>query len=401
LVSIAEMNNGTPLDPANFNIDGDILACLTFFVTSDRNFINSCLHVGFCSYDCGDNLISDKSGDIAWTPRDGVAFGPNYECPDDPKVEYVPAISYCGGAICVCEPPDDRGDLNLNGIANEIGDAVLYTNYFIYGGGVWNPVYAQSQILASDINDDGIVLTVADLIYLIRIITGDEAPFPPGTGSGSPKLSPYANSVNVTSDVSNGAVTLNTSSSVEIGAALLVYRYSDLTVGTPVLANNSGLEIRSRAENGELRVLISQSVESASARLTAGANSLVTIPVSGDGSIELVESQFSDYNGALLTVNAASAALPKEYALLQNYPNPFNAGTVIPVSLKDASEWSLTIFNVAGQVVRTFAGSSPAGNHNVAWDGTDANGQSVASGMYFYRLNTKEFVSTRKMVLVK
>jgi hypothetical protein len=397
LVSIAEMNNGVLVDPANFNLDGKTLACMTFSVSSDRNFINSCLHVGFCSYDCTDNIISNKSGNIVWTPRDGVNFGPNYGCPPDPKVDYVPAISYCPGAICVCEPPDDRGDLNLNGIANEIGDVVLYTNYFIYGSSVWTALYANSQILASDINDDGIVLTVADLIYLIRIITGDEQPFPPGTGTGSPKVSPYANSVDLTHDVANGAVTVRTNSSVDIGAALLVFRYSG-SVGAPVLANNSGMEIRSNAANGELRVLVFSSVEAAASRLTAGSNTLVTIPM--DGSIELVESQFSDYRGGLLSVNAASASLPTEYALLQNYPNPFNAGTIISIQLTKESDYTLTIFNVAGQVVRTFAGNG-VGTVNVEWNGENLNGQQAATGMYFYRVTTPEFTATKKMVLLK
>ncbi len=400
LIAVAEMNNGIPVDPADFNLDGKTLACMTFNVTSDRNFINSCLHVGFCSFNCGDNSISDKSGNILWVPRDGVNLGAYYDCVGNPKPGYdiEEAISYCPGAICVCEPPDDRGDLNLNGIANEIGDAVLYTNYFIYGSGVWDPTWEAVQILASDINDDGIVLTVADLIYLIRVITGDEQPFPPGTGTGSPKVSPYANSVDVSSDVANGAVTVRTNSSVDIGAALLVFRYSG-SVGAPVLANNSGLEIRSNAANGELRVLVSQSVEAAASRLTAGSNSLVTVPV--NGTIELVESQFSDYSGGLLSVNAASRTLPTEYALLQNYPNPFNAGTVIPFSLVEGSRYELTIYNVAGQVVRTFAGEGVSGINRVEWNGRTADGVEAATGMYFYRVNANNFVATKKMVLLK
>ena len=401
LVSIAEMNNGTPVDPADFDINGDVLACMTFLVTSDRTFIGSCLHVGFCSFDCGDNVISSKSGDTLWSASGGTSEGPNMpaECPDTEKGENVPAIFYCPGAICVCRPLDDRGDLNLNGIANEIGDAVLYTNYFIYGSSVWNPTWDEIQILASDINNDGIVLTVADLIYLIRIITGDESPFPPL--GGGPKLSPYSNSVTVSNDVANGVLNVSTTSSVEIGAALLVYRYSDLSVGAPVLTNESGLQIRSNAANGELRILVSQdAADAASARLNAGANSLLTIPVEGNGTIELVESQFSDYNGALLTVTAAHAVVPTEYALLQNYPNPFNAGTVIPFSLLENSDYELTIYNVAGQVVRTFTGNG-VGNISVTWDGRTVEGSEVASGMYFYRVNASNFTATKKMVLLK
>jgi hypothetical protein len=405
LVSIADMNNGVALDPALFNIDGDILACLTFFVTSDRNFINSCLHVGFCSYDCGDNTVSSKSGDTTWVPRFGepnsVYFGPDYDCPPDPKVEYVREISFCSGAICIIEPPDDRGDINLNGIANEIGDAVLYANYFIYGSGVLNDdaALAQVQILASDINDDGIVLTVADLIYLIRIITGDAAPFPPGTGNGSPKLSPYANSLDVITDRGSDAVTVRTVGNVEVGGAMFVYRYAGLQVGEPTLTSGEGMTIRSAARNGELRILVTPDVENPTA-LVSGAHNLVRIPVSGDGSMELVDVQVSDRSGALLSVNSANALRPTEYSLHQNYPNPFNAGTVIRVDLKEQSDWSLTIYNVAGQAVRNFSGTNDIGV-NVTWDGTDESNAPVASGMYFYRVSAGEFSATKKMVLLK
>jgi len=400
LVGIADLNNGIALDGSKFEINGKDLAWLKFFVTADRNYINSCFHVKFCSIECGDNSISDSTGNILWIPCPGqnsndITFGPDYPvvCPD---FKYTPKelLKFCGGAICVREPNDDRGDINLNGIANEIGDAVLYTNYFIYGDIVWdpNPNYKESQILASDVNNDGIVLTVADLIYLIRIITGDAEPFPQG-GAGHPKLSPYANSVNVISDVSDGALSVRTSSNVEVGGAVLVYRYSGVSVGTPVAA--PGFEIKSRASNGELRMVVY------GAKVSAGSNTLVTVPVNGNGTMELVESQFGDGNGALLTVNAAKVGPPKDYALLQNYPNPFNAGTVIPVALKDASEWSLSIYNVAGQVVRTFSGSSDAGTVNVAWDGKSSDGSSVATGVYFYRVTTPNFTATKKMVLLK
>jgi hypothetical protein len=395
LISIAEMNNGNPIDPADFDLDGEVLACLEFNITADRNFIGTCLHVGFCSFDCGDNVISSVSGNVVWTPRDGVNLGPYYDCTGNnkPGDTIYPLISYCPGAICVCEPPDDRGDLNLNGIANEIGDAVLYTNYFIYGSSVWNPVYQAVQLLASDVNDDGIVLTVADLIYLIRIITGDEQPFP-----ATPKVSPYVNSVDVTNDVSNGAVTVRTNSSVDIGAALLVFRY-DGSVGAPVLANNSGMEIRSNAANGELRVLVFSSVEAAASRLTSGSNSLVTIPV--NGTIELVESQFSDYNGGLLSVTSASAVVPTSYSLEQNYPNPFNAGTVIPFTLTKESQYNVSIYNVAGQIVRTFSGMGAVGTNRLEWNGRTVGGEEAATGMYFYRVTTPEFTATKKMVLIK
>ena len=136
-------------------------------------------------------------------------------------------------------------------------------------------------------------------------------------------------------------------------------------------------------------------------KVQAGSNDLLSINVEGEGTIELTESQFADANGAVLSVAAAAKIVPQSYALHQNFPNPFNAGTVIPVTLKDASDWSLTIYNVAGQVVKTFTGHDEPGTVNVQWDGTGANGATVASGMYFYRVNANDFTATKKMLLLK
>lgn len=101
-----------------------------------------------------------------------------------------------------------------------------------------------------------------------------------------------------------------------------------------------------------------------------------------------------------LTVDEA-AAVPTEYALLQNYPNPFNAGTVMPFVMKDASQWTLTVYNIMGQTVQTFEGFDAAGTIRVSWDGQDRNGSTVPSGVYFYRVTTANWAATKKMTLLK
>jgi hypothetical protein len=347
-------------------------------------------------------VISSKDGNTLFLPLSGGNFGPDYDFEAcllaKPDHFAEPFIIFCTGGICIDTPPDDRGDINLNGIANEIGDAVLFSNYFIYGSAVWDPLWFETQIFASDVNNDGLTLTIADLVYLIRIITGDEQPFP--GDNQNPKVSPYANAVDVITDVRNGSLTVRTNASVDLGGALLVYRYSNLTVGEAEFSAD-GMVMKTRVSNGELRIVVYPDVASEGSKISSGLNDLLTIPVEGDGTIELVESQFSDANGAMLSVQAAKVAPPTSYALHQNFPNPFNAGTVIPLSLKNGGEWNLTIYNVAGQVVRTFAGSDEAGTINVRWDGRGDNGESVASGMYFYRATAGEFTATKKMVVLK
>jgi hypothetical protein len=107
-----------------------------------------------------------------------------------------------------------------------------------------------------------------------------------------------------------------------------------------------------------------------------------------------------DNSAITLTVDEAGA-VPNDYALLQNYPNPFNAGTVIPFNLKDASQWNLTVYNVMGQSVRSFAGFDAAGTVRVTWDGLDQDGGRVPSGVYFYRVTTPDWSATKKMTLLK
>ena len=112
----------------------------------------------------------------------------------------------------------------------------------------------------------------------------------------------------------------------------------------------------------------------------------------------------------LLEVGAAptlSRAVPKENALLPNYPNPFNPETWIPYQLAKPADVTLTIYAVNGQVVRRLAlGHQPAGlyqNRSRAayWDGRNAVGEPVASGLYFYTLSAGDFTATRKMLIRK
>ncbi len=93
---------------------------------------------------------------------------------------------------------------------------------------------------------------------------------------------------------------------------------------------------------------------------------------------------------------------PIKYELYNNYPNPFNPTTQITYSLAKAGNVNLTIFNAMGQKVVTLIDQSmPAGQHNVTWDGKNYNGQSVAGGVYFCQIKSKNFIQNRKMLLLK
>ena len=101
-----------------------------------------------------------------------------------------------------------------------------------------------------------------------------------------------------------------------------------------------------------------------------------------------------------LTVENKS--IPTKFALHENYPNPFNPTTTLRFDLPEASNITLTIFNMLGQKIRTYdMQSATAGYHTLKWNATNDYGDPVGAGVYLYQLQSKDFVKTRKMVLLK
>jgi hypothetical protein len=96
-------------------------------------------------------------------------------------------------------------------------------------------------------------------------------------------------------------------------------------------------------------------------------------------------------------------AVPHVFDLAQNYPNPFNPATVIKYSVARKTHVNIAIYNILGQNVVTLVNEEKDAGavHEVVWDGNDNNGEQVASGIYFYKMHTTEFVETRKMALMR
>ena len=99
--------------------------------------------------------------------------------------------------------------------------------------------------------------------------------------------------------------------------------------------------------------------------------------------------------------------IPAETELLRNYPNPFNPETWIPYRLADDAFVTLTIYDGAGQVVRTLdvghriASDYESRSKAIYWDGRNGVGERVASGVYFYTLTAGDYSATRKMLILK
>ena len=101
-------------------------------------------------------------------------------------------------------------------------------------------------------------------------------------------------------------------------------------------------------------------------------------------------------------VVAARKALPTKFALGQNIPNPFNASTVINYDVPEKAQVRVEVFDLSGHKVRTLVnGVETPGFKSVVWDGNDDSGKPVASGVYFYRMNTASYNETKRMILSK
>jgi len=97
-----------------------------------------------------------------------------------------------------------------------------------------------------------------------------------------------------------------------------------------------------------------------------------------------------------------SEQFPNSFTLEQNYPNPFNSETQISYEVAEHAQVILRIINLRGQQVRTLVNEKkPIGIYEVMWDGKNDNGQRVASGVYLYRLESRDFIQTRKMVVLQ
>jgi hypothetical protein len=409
IVGMAETNNG-PNHPdwdcmEQFERGEDCYDCgtplvvLTFYVSNDRTLECMFAPVRFYWMDCGDNTISVVSGDTLAINRyiydigscnyseiqdyefglPGYYGAPDYPCLMGDKEVPVRFIDFCNGGVdIICSDSiDARGDINVNGVANEIADAVMLTNYFISGLSAFGD-HVEASIAASDVNADGIVLSVADLVYLTRVIIGDAPPYP--------KPLPETP---VTISARGGVVNYN--SPVEMGAALLTFSVNG-DIGAPQLGPGAAsMDIKYAREGNELRVLV---YNIGSEAIAAGENVLVTVP----GNVELTGAEVATYDG--LGLDATIRNIPRDFAV-RNYPNPFNPKTRIALSLPIASDWSVKIYNIAGQLVNDYAGNADAGLVEVVWDGTDKNGNTVASGIYFYKAQAGNFTATKKMMLMK
>ncbi len=111
--------------------------------------------------------------------------------------------------------------------------------------------------------------------------------------------------------------------------------------------------------------------------------------------------RWQEYKTSNNDLTIATQAI-KNATLHAAYPNPFNPTTTISFDLTKANQVNLVVYNIKGQKVKTLADNYfTAGNHKVVWNGKDENNNTVASGMYFYKMQTNDFVQVNKVMMIK
>lgn len=371
VIGTADLSSGavTPDLPAG---DGPV-ARLSFYLTSDQNYGGFAVPLNFVFRDLindSDNVLFDTGG---------------------VRIEQS-AIVYENGYVLIRKPDlSNLGDINLNGIPYEIGDAVVLTNYFI------NPrVYPLNSVQRaySDVNQDGIMASVSDLVYLVNKVVS--------LLGSSGKLRYDGAGAEIVAISQDGGLDLMYRSTEELGAVLITFSGAPesgerLNLSSPL--SERGFDFKWAQDGATVRALL---FSETGRRLPAGLNTL--LQVEGGRNLKIQAVDLSSVEGLTMPaiVKDNFELLPQGYALYQNHPNPFNPLTTIAFDIPKASLVDLKIYNLLGQeICQLVGGFLPAGRHQITWDGRNRDGSVMASGIYFYTITADRFNDRKKMILLK
>jgi len=368
IVGIANLPNQIytpPLSPGQ----GPVVN-LTFQISDNPIYAGFSVPIIFKLTNPLDNTLSDKGGNLIGQEL----------------------ITYKNGRVLIKAFNILLGDINLNGYAFDIGDAVRFANYFI--DPVGNALNSQ-QIANSDVNSDGITASIADLVFLIRRIV--EGPsLTEDLGQRAARVKQEAK-VSLQREASGTVVKVN--SVAQIGGLYFVFEHQSEKDFVPRLSSVlSDFDVWYKDDKGTLRLLIF-SFQGRS--LPGGEEELFFL---NDPLVRLKEVTASDAKGYLMEVRQSefSPMISSPLVLEQNYPNPFNQETKIAFYLSNSARVKLEVFNIRGQKVRLLLEQVlSSGRHQINWDGRNESGESVATGVYLYRLVAGKESLTKKLTFIK
>ncbi len=322
-----------------------------------------------------------------------------------------PALSLVQGDILIISPL--YGDINVNGFAFEIGDAITFLHFFM-----GHIEFTRRQYANSDCNRDGIQASIADLVYLLGVISGDTLAI-----SNLPEAAPYSfdggdhaigggRKINLDS---YPGLTVNVKSPEPLGGAYFAIEFDPgITDIESVILNDSveDLELNWAVDDGTLMIAVFNWNGIASSFMEGD---LLTVYFDGisdlsDSGFRIVRAEFSDGSG--FNVDAVyraemsgkkSLETPESYGIsISGYPNPFNGSVTVSYELPTGGNYDLVIFDILGREVKTLMKSyKSSGGGAIVWDGTDNYGGEVSSGIYFARLRGETVSASIKLFMIK
>ena len=396
IYEIRNLHKGVPLQPVSDFVE---LAKLKFQVASDNSLRGTEVPVNFywSSSTCTENSLSDQTGTILHVSNDTTQFSFN-DC--DTSNSYgnrvVTSLHFENGEVDIPEAPVAQvGDINLDGVPYEIGDATLYASYFLQGISVFT-IDPGKQIRDSDVDRNGTYLTLSDFLLLVRIMQGRAYP---GDSTGTTDKIAYFSFPR-----KDSIFLIAFNSEAPVGVALFTFSCLD-TQPTPYIYSTD-MDIMYKVVGGQLRVLVYSFKDKVN--IPVGPVDLLAVPRNQGCGLQYIE--VVDDKGRVMRATYGQTGisdqpaldLPKSFALLPNYPNPFNPETYIEYTLPADCQVTLAVYNILGQKVRTLINEhQSAGIKSVRWDGKDDSGNQVSAGVYFYSIKADNFTQTKKMVLLK
>ena len=299
-----------------------------------------------------------------------------------------------------CAVPFAVGDANFDS-ETTIEDVLTLVDFILEETTPSNAAFNNSDINMDD------ELNIADVVMVVDIISG--------TQSGrSSSLGSFA-SIEIKSNHASSDLTFN----ILYDGGLkglefdLTYDPNIVSIGEPslILLQDNVVSTFREIKEGLIKVVLFD--VNGGFILADKKHDLLQMPYSFLGSVldrssvDISNVIVSGPKGNIASVssNVVSAdvkLVPGIFALHQNYPNPFNPTTEIQFDIPKATQINVSIFNLMGQKVKTLANKQVAsGYHVVQWDGTNDNGVSVSTGMYFYTLNTSSQSAMKKMLFLK
>ncbi|MCD6086379.1 MAG: T9SS type A sorting domain-containing protein [Candidatus Hydrothermae bacterium] len=415
IIEIRDVANAwyTPPIPAD---TGQVLFYLVFDIRDSVPPNINC-DIKFLVNDCSDNTISDTTGLILHTSRImDVAYqneisgscsfeeylvdscGTAQVAKDVALVdgfEQVPDSSCCPSTSCptggLFLNPADPGDINLNGLTYEIGDAIFFSQVII-GTFVqdvdtttpptgWTAEDWFRASLNSDLNYNGIYWEMGDFSLLVSRINGFTNPPDSGLDGAVAQI-----------DFIGDGIYLNTPVALSVIYLGIRYRgkagrpdFSPLTDGLMVNWNDLG---------GEMRILL---WGTGNRYIPAGKHRLLSL--SGKAQYEVIDAAVAGLDGKVLNIRKKSRELPFSSCVS---PNPFSGNVNLELEIKRRGVIDVSVYDVSGRLVKKiFGGYLNPGSYKIVWRGEDSRGKQVGSGIYFVRVEAGKFNKTHEVFLLK